>query len=64
MTHTHIKVMNSFLIRVARVSGNTLFFFRFGIFLYFVFALLFVVFDIVCLFFASLFVVVVYLFSF
>ena len=65
-THTHIMVMKSFLIRVARVIGNT-FFFRFGIVLYFVFAFLFVVFQvlisIVC-FLLRFFVVVVYLFSF
>ena len=41
-----IKVMKSFLNMVARVSRNTLFFFRFGIFLYFVFAFLFVVFQV------------------
>ena len=58
MTHTKIKIMNSFLIRVAWVSWNTSLFFQvcyIFVFCFRSFVCCFSSFDIVCLFLASLF---------
>ena len=65
MTHTKIKVMNSFLIRVACVSGNASLFFQVWyifVFCFRSFVCCFSSFDIVCLFLASLFLVVFFFF--
>ena len=58
MTHTKIKVMSSFLIRVACVSGNTSLFFQVWyifVFCFCSFVCCFSSFDIVCLFLAPFF---------